>query len=195
MKVHYDPSTRSYSDNLDLGRKAAARENWTFEEGISLLPHLWRYTLLRCSLASRADRYPESAFRVLILLGREQEALGLAELLTNRAKKVHILITMAKVQEHQQIGEESRKKKESLIDLLMRAYEVADTIEDNSSRAEALSKLGAALARAQEREQAQAVWTEAKRVIATIADSFSRASALRELGAALAQDQEWGEAE
>jgi hypothetical protein len=77
MKIRYDPSTRSYSEDLDLGRRAAASENWTFDEGTSLSPHLWRYTLLRCNLASRADQYPEAGFRVLMLLGREQEARGL----------------------------------------------------------------------------------------------------------------------
>ena len=191
MKVRYDPSTRSYSDDLDLGRKAAGWENWTFEEGISQLPKLWRYTLLRCSLSSRADQYPEAAFRVLILLDREQEALGLAELLTNQAMKAHILITMARVQK----GEESRKEQERFIELLMRAYEVAATIENSSRRASVLSELGAALAQAQEREQAQAVWAEAERVITSIENSSSRAKALRDLGEALAQAQEWTEAE
>jgi hypothetical protein len=185
MKVRYDPSMRSYSDDLDLGRKAAAWENWTFEDGISHLPYLWRYTLLRCSLASRADRYPEAAFRVLVLLGREQEALGLAELLTDRATKAHILITMAQVQERQQKGEGSRKKQERFIDLLMRAFEVAGTTEDSVRRASSLCELGVALAQAQEKERAQAVWAEAERVISTIEGSYSRADALHALGAVL----------
>ena len=65
------------------------------------------------------------------------------------------------------------------------------TIEDSISRARALSTLGAALAQAQEREHAQAVWAQAERVIGTIEDSESRARALSTLGAALAQAQEW----
>ncbi len=202
MKVRYDPSTRAYSDDLDLGRKAASWENWTFDEGVSLLPHLWCYTLLRCSLASRADHYPEAAFRILMLLGREQEALGLTELLTNRAKKVHILITMVKAREQQQKGGGNRTQEERFINLLLRAYEVACTIEDSYNRAKALSELGAALAHAQQKEQAQAVWAEAKRVIGTIEDGYSRAKALSELGAALAHAQQkeqaqavWAEAE
>jgi len=182
-KVRYDPSTRSYTDDLDLGRNAAAWENWSFDEGISLLPRLWRYTLLRCSLASRADRYPEGGFRVLMLLGRDQEALGLAELLTDREKKVGILISMAKVLEQQLKREGSRTKHENFINLFTRAYEVAASIEDNSRRDEALRKLGAALAQAQEREQAE-------QVIASIADSYERAMALSALASALAQAQE-----
>ena len=82
-KIRDDPSTRSYALDLDLGRQATMWEGWTLEEGMALLPRLWQYTLLRCSLTSRADRYPEEAFRLLVLLGRKQEALGLAELLTD----------------------------------------------------------------------------------------------------------------
>ena len=91
-KLRNDPSTRSYALDLDLGRQATMWEGWTIDEGIALLPRLWQYTLLRCSLTSRADRYPEEAFRLLVLLGRKQEALGLAELLTDPAKKVRVLL-------------------------------------------------------------------------------------------------------
>ncbi len=195
-KVRYDPSTRSYTDDLDLGRNAAAWENWSFDEGISLLPRLWRYTLLRCSLASRADRYPEGGFRVLMLLGRDQEALGLAELLTDREKKVGILISMAKVLEQQLKREGSRTKHENFINLFTRAYEVAASIEDNSRRDEALRKLGAALAQAQEREQAQVVCRQAEQVIASIEEYRDiRSVALSALASALAQAQEWTQAE
>jgi hypothetical protein len=92
---------------------------------------------------------------------------------------------MAQVQEQQQQGEGSRKKQERFNDLLRRAYEVAGTIESRDRRAEALSALGAALAQAQQKEQAQAVWAEAERVIGTIPESDRRVEALRALGAAL----------
>lgn len=85
-KIRDDPSTRSYVQDLDLGRQAASWERWTLEEGIALLPYLWRYTLLRCSLTSQADKYPLAAFQLLILLKRKQEAVGLAELLTDPAQ-------------------------------------------------------------------------------------------------------------
>jgi len=81
-KISYDPSMRSYAQDLDLGRQTAAWEGWTLEEGIAHLPHLWRYTLLRCSLTSRADTYTPEMFEIFMLLKHEQEALGLAELLT-----------------------------------------------------------------------------------------------------------------
>ncbi len=70
----------------------------------------------------------------------------------------------------------------------MEAERVIDAIEDNSSRTEALSELGIALAQARQ-------WMEAERVIASIADSSTRARALSELGAALTQVQRWAEAE
>ena len=194
-KVYYDPSMRSFSNDLDLGRKAAASRNWSFDEGISLLPRLWRYTLLRCSLAGRADRYPEAAFFVLMMLNREREALGLAELLTDPTKKAYVLITMANVQEQQAKGEESRKQNESFLNLLMRVYEVACTIENNFGRAWILCKLGATLAHAQEREQAIEVWAEAEGMIATFNDALDHRRSLHELIKSLVQAQEWAEAE
>ena len=105
-KLRNDPSTRSYALDLDLGRQATIWEGWTIDEGMALLPRLWQYTLLRCSLTSRADRYPEEAFRLLVLLERKQEALGLAELLTGPAKQVRVLQHIAE-QLREQANEES----------------------------------------------------------------------------------------
>src|SRR5260370_22253841 len=81
-KLRFDPSTQSYAQDIHMGKLAASWEGWTLEEGIALLPRLWQYTLLHCGLASRADSYPEEGFRLLALLKRERDALGLAELLT-----------------------------------------------------------------------------------------------------------------
>jgi tetratricopeptide (TPR) repeat protein len=186
-KIRDDPSMHSFARELDLGRQAAMWEGWTLEEGIALLPRLWKYTLLRCSLKSRADRFPEEAFRLLVLLGRKQEALGLAEMLTDLAKKVHALQHIA-----EQLRELSIEESEWL-EILMRAGAVARTIQDHSERVEALSALGTALAQAQQWEQASQVWAEAERVIGTIPRS-EQAEALRELGTALAQAQQWEQA-
>ena len=158
-KIRDDPSTRSYALDLDLGRQATMWEGWTIDEGMALLPHLWQYTLLRCSLTSRADRYPEEAFRLLVLLGRKQEALGLAELLTDPAKKVRVLLQIA-----EQLREQASQESEWL-EILMRAGEVARTIQDSSQQARALRALGTALAQAGQ-------WAEAERVIGTIQSSF-----------------------
>ena len=181
-RIGDDLSTRSYAQDLDLGRQAASWEGWTLEEGIALLPCLWRYTLLRCSLTTRADRYPLAVFQLLVLLKRKQEALGLAELLTNPAKKVRALLQITK-----QLREQSDQEKEWLA-LLLRAGEIARTIEGSSQRGEALANLATALAQAQQWDQAQAV-------IGTIEDSRERAWALAALGAALAQAQQWDRAQ
>jgi hypothetical protein len=177
-KIRDDPSTHSYALDLDLGRQATMWEGWTVEEGIVLLPRLWQYTLLRCGLTSRADRYPVTAFRLLVLLGRRQEALGLAELLTDPARKVRVLLQIAE-QIRQHANEESE-----WFDLLMRAVDVARTIQDNSQHARALSALSMTLAQAQQ-------WTEAERVIATIHDRSQRAKALMKLGSEMDSTDEF----
>ncbi|HEX3640359.1 MAG TPA: AAA family ATPase, partial [Ktedonobacteraceae bacterium] len=114
----YDPSTRSYAQDLDLGRRAAAWERWTLEEGIVYLSHLWGYTLLRCSLTSRADRYPIEAFRLLVQLKRTSEAIGLAELLTDPISKVKVFLEIV-----EQMKEESEPEVERL-KILLRACEI-----------------------------------------------------------------------
>src|SRR5207253_636564 len=94
-KKHYDPSIRSYGQDLDMGRRAATWSGWTLEEGLTHLSHLWLYTLLRCSLSSRADQYPLELFKLLLLLKQESEVLGLAELLTRPEYKVEVLLEIA----------------------------------------------------------------------------------------------------
>lgn len=94
-KLRYDPSTFSYTQDLDLGRQAAMWSGWQVQEGVAQLPRLWRYTLLRCSLAHRVDRYPKEAFRLLVLLGRKQEALQSVEVLTNQAEQAGALLQIA----------------------------------------------------------------------------------------------------
>jgi hypothetical protein len=174
-KIHpsYDPSMRMYALDLDLGRQAASWEGWTLEKGIALLPHLWRYTLLRCSLTNRADKYPLAAFRLLVLLKREQEAIRLAELLTGPANKVKALLEITK-----QLWEQSNQEKEGLA-LLLRAGEIARTIESSKDRAEALADLASTLAQAQ-------LWDQAQAVIGMIEYSYERAEALRDLARAMA---------
>jgi tetratricopeptide (TPR) repeat protein len=184
-KLNFDPSTRLYAQDLDLGRQAAAWEGWTLREGIALLPQLWRYTLLRCSLTSRADRYPLKAFQLLLLLKRERQALGVAELLTRPDHKARVLLHIAKY-----LGEHPSRKPES-VQMLMRACDVACRIEISWQRAGALQELGTALAQAQQWERAMVVWNKTEAVIGTIEDSWQRAGALRELGTALAQAHQW----
>jgi tetratricopeptide (TPR) repeat protein len=189
-KLRFDPSTRSYAQDIQLGQLAASWEGWSLKEGITLLPRLWQYTLLQGNLASRADNYPEEGFRLLALLKREREALGLAEQLTNLSRKAHMLCIIAeslRIQGHSEA---------IWLELHMRAHEVILTIEKNDARAWALRILGGALAKAQEWEQAEVIWTEAEQVINTIEESHARAEALRTLGEALAEARqlEWAKA-
>jgi transcriptional regulator with XRE-family HTH domain len=182
-KIRDDPSTRSYAHDLDLGQQAAIWEGWTVKDGITLLPRLWRYTLLRCSLTSRADQYPLVAFRLLVLLGRKQEALGLAELLTKPANKVRALLQIA-----EQAREQPNQERDWLATLLLRASEIARTIERGEAQAEVLERLGMALVQAQQ-------WERAEAVIHLIEDHEAQARALGELGMALAQAWQCGRAE
>jgi len=188
-KVRYDPSMLTYAQDLDLGRQAASWEQWTLEEGVERLSNLWRYTLLRCSLASRADKYPTTAFRVLVLMGRQEEALRLAELLTNPARKLFALLEIAK-----QVGEQPNREQDR-IQILARANEIVFSIEGSEARAEALSKLGGALAQVQQEERAQEVWAEAESLVHTIERADLRAQALGDLSSALAQAQQWERAD
>jgi tetratricopeptide (TPR) repeat protein len=148
-KLSHDLSTRSYAQDLDLGREAATLENWSFEEGLSLLPELWRYSLLRCSLASRADNYPAEWYEGMVLVGCQQEAIGLAELLTNPEKKAYVIGGIGwAMWKDGDVGQ----KQEAWV-LLGRALEVAHQIEDDFFRDQALNWVAEALARADEGEQ------------------------------------------
>ena len=213
-KVKNDPSTRSYTLDLDLGRKAAASSGWNRERAIEHLPYLWRYTLLRCSLASRADMYFREAFELMLLLGYETKALGLAELLTGAEYKAQIFMLIAshliRIEREreglqlfwraEQIISSIPSERRRITTLLIlsaalarihrwqEAERVIGSISDEEGKATALVTLGTALAQAQQ-------WQEAERVIGSISDEKSKAAALVTLGTALAQTQQWQEAE
>jgi tetratricopeptide (TPR) repeat protein len=221
-KIAYDPSMRAFSQDLDLGRQAAKLGGRTVEEGITLLPHLWQYTLLRCGLTSYADECPEAAFQLLILRGRKQEALGLAELLTDQKNNARILLKIA-----EQLRDQGSRAFEWL-EVLIKAGEVALTIEDEYQQApllvalvttlvhaqqweraqamihkikmtyirvEELANLGAALAHSGQWEQAQTIWAQAEAVILTINDSLDLGFAPTRLLEVLIQEQRWEHAE
>jgi hypothetical protein len=181
VKLRYDPSTLSYLQDLALGQQAAARSGLTLEESIALLPRLWQYTLLQGRLTNRADDYPEKGFRLLVLLEREQEALGLVELLTNLSRKAQMLCIIAEGLRMQ--GYPQTK----WLELLMKAHKVTLMIEKKEAKAWALRILGSALAKAQHLEEADGVWREAEQAINDIEESHMRAEALRALGEALAE--------
>ncbi len=181
-KVEDDPSTHSYALDLDLGRKAAASPAWTQEEAIQHVPYLWRYTLLRCSLASRADTYFREAFQLMLLLGHETKALGLTELLTSLEYKAQIFTLVAS-----HLARQAQREYEGL-QLFARAEQVIGSISDERIKAEAQVNLSTALAQAQH-------WQEAKHLISSILIRQFKVKALANLSTALAQAQHWQEAE
>ncbi len=103
-KISYlDSGMRAYAQDLNLGKQAASAAKWIYADGIAQLPNLWRYSLLYCSLTSKADQYPIEAFRLLMLLNRKQKALDLAELQTRPETKAFALLEIAQFindQEH-----------------------------------------------------------------------------------------------
>ena len=84
----------------------------------------YRYTLLRCSLASRADKYPVEAFRVMLLLGQETKALGLAELITQQKQRAEVFTLIAS-KVLQQLGRAREAEQ-----LFLQAEQVIGSISD-----------------------------------------------------------------
>ncbi len=181
-KERLDRSARSYMQDLGLGRRAAARPHLGQAEAIALLPFLWRYTLLRSSIRSQADQYPNTLFATMLLLHREAEVLGLAELLTDKSKQVRLFVNIG-VHLTVQPGKQAESRQ-----AFLRAQNIADTIEDASDSARALSAIAHGLAQGQQ-------WERAEEIAGRIEDAYSRAEALRAIAQGLAQVQQWQRAE
>ncbi len=95
-KLRHDPSGRSYVRDLDVARDAViASAHGDAAAEVAILPRLWRYSLLRGSLASQADNVPDALFPLMAHLGREQEAVNIAELLNNPLRKGFALLQIA----------------------------------------------------------------------------------------------------
>src|SRR5258707_8437395 len=175
MQVQQDPGMQSYAQDLDWGRKAASLSRQNFEEELHYLPYLWRYTLLRCSLKSQAEQYPDEAFRLMVSIGNDARALKLVKLIRDPIRQVKILLLVATALR------EAGKTAESL-QLLLNIHAVASAISDKWEQAVGLQDLAAALAQQQE-------WSAAERVIASIAEERHQAEARRDLALALARCQ------
>ncbi len=147
-KLQYDPSARSYTRDLDLGRQALLSDQYDFDESIESLPQLWRYSLLYCNLISKADQFPPEAFRLLMLLHHQQDKIyGLAELITRPLNKVEALLAIA-----DPTSEEDEQDK-----LFRRIVEIIEAIEDTSEQALARQRLGQILANVQQNEKIQII--------------------------------------
>ena len=180
-KLRHDPSTRAYVQDLDRVRDAvlvAAAD--LAEPGVVTLPRLWRYSLLRGSLASRADNYPDGIFTLLAQLGREQEAIDLAEVLSNAGRKAKTLYQIGAIlHRHGLIGADV---------VIARAIAVAQAIEHPWLRIETLRAVAEAQAEA-------GLWEAAEATARTIENAKARASALRAVAEAQAEAGLWEAAE
>src|SRR5260370_16044023 len=175
----YDPSTLSYAQDLDLGRQAAS---YPGRDGLTRLPHLWKYTLLRCSLNSTADQYMPEAFEALLLLKREKEAQDIAELLTKPDNKARVLLQIANYLETQPGREQEH------LQLLNRIYEVLRSTEESEEKASVSQGLCVALLRKRQ-------WTQAEAVDDMVKDGKKRTWMLQRFVVALAEAREWDRAE
>jgi hypothetical protein len=94
-KIKHDFNTLAYARDLELGQQATMRNELSSEKKINLLPALWRYSLLRCSLGTLADNYPDLAFIIMTTLGQYQKAIATAELISDDHRKTHLLINIS----------------------------------------------------------------------------------------------------
>jgi len=184
-KLRFDPGTRLYAQDLHLGRLAAAQTGGKLEESIAMLPSLWHYTFLRCSLASRADRYPVTTFCLLVLLKRKQEALGLAELLTNPAHKARILAVIADplAALHERRRDASRDVHEEAENAHLESESV-----DNAraaEKAEALLAVSLLLQQVEYWVGNEPIWREVELLIRSLPDTSQKARVLTKLALAM----------
>ena len=179
-KLRHDPSTRAYVQDLDRARDAVLAAAADLAEPITVtLPRLWRYSLLRGSLASQVDNYPDTIFAVLAALGRDREAVGLAELLVDPKRKTTILCHIG-LTLHQHSNPSGTF-------IIARAVSVANTVENSWMRTEALSTV----------VQTQAwagLWQEAVSTVRQIDVGRTRASMLSLIAQAQAQAGLWDRA-
>lgn len=180
-KLRFDRSTRSTAADLKLGCQAAARGAKTLEEGKKLLTHLWRYTLLRTNLTTRADAYPIEAFQALLAMGREREAFDLAELLMQLARKLDVLILLTAYL----LAQPGREVEG--IQLYTRVYEIATSIEDRDTQTKALSGLTTALVHTKRLVQAEDI-------ARLIANNDEQAAAFNDISDAYGKQGNWHQA-
>jgi hypothetical protein len=193
-KLQADPSTRSTVQDLILGCKDAAetvmsRAGASPVASLDALARLWRYTLLRCSLATQADTYPIAAFQALLALGRERQALDLAELLTQPMSKLFVLTLVM-----QWLLAQPERMTEGL-QLYGRAYDIVAWITNKCERVRALGHLAASLQQARQEEKADECWQAAKAAADSITDNDERVEALHHLAEAYIQASMWEQAE
>ena len=213
VKLHYDPSTRAYARDLDSGRQAAGRDRCEFSEGLILLPRLWQYSLLYCILNSQTNEFPDEAFDILVLLGRENEAITRVELITYPVRQAELYCRIGEISSEMNIQIERLA--------FARAEQIAFALSDKHERSQVLNFLVSALARTKQFERAERLsyeipnealrttslmnlalaqsevgqFTFAEQLAKSIAGDDKRAQILEKLAGFLAQAREFAEAE
>lgn len=144
-RADLDPSTFALCADLDAGRRAAARPGVTGDEALALLPRLWRYSLLRHSLSSHADAYPDSGYLAMALTGDVDRAVELAHLISRPLRRVLVLTRIAAA-----LGRADAEDDDvaHLIDLaVVAAAQVVDPDEQRQAGAIVLGSCGGAFSR------------------------------------------------
>ncbi|GHO79576.1 hypothetical protein KSD_73470 [Ktedonobacter sp. SOSP1-85] len=175
-KLTFDPSARLYVQDLDRGREATCGAH--YQQGLALLPYLWRYTLLRCSLTSRADQYPDEAFQLLVQLQHEEKALGLAELLTNPVRKADVFFQIAEQMSKQSVHQTKYRG------VLIRISNIGKAILESDEQARILCRVSELFGQLGE-------WEQAARTLLWIKDEDRQKEELQRLGTTLTKQEHW----
>jgi tetratricopeptide (TPR) repeat protein len=162
-KLRDDPSGRSYLLDLDVARDAVIASAENEAAGTTaILGQLWRYSLLRCMLASRAENLPDEFFSLMAQLGEEQYVINLAEMLTESLWKAERLALIAK-----ELGRKPQRRADAQT-VLARARQVARDSARCELRVDAFIKVAEAAIEIGELNLAAEVWDDACREISEI---------------------------
>jgi hypothetical protein len=188
-KLHVNPSLWSYGRDLDMGRQAAAWKGWSRDEAVGFLAKLWCYTLLRCTLTSRADNYPIERLEALVACRREREAIEIAELLIDSHRKISILLRITYLLSLR-VGME-----QECLRLLIRIQELISDIEDKREKVGFYCEMGYAFTKIGQQARAEVVWIQAEATVFNVEPRNQKIDLLRQLGKALVQAEQWNRAE
>lgn len=179
-KRHYDPSARSYVRDLHIARQAAIDAAAGDTTALAhALPRIWQYSLLACSLSSRVDHYPLHIFLTLVDLGRGDEAVNLAELITYAQTKARTLHDIGKAM--------LNRDGATALTVLRRARAYAQSVHDVKDQARILQTLTETFA-------AIGQWADARQCTTAIPDESIRCDTLGELALALMRSAQVAEA-
>ena len=207
QKTRFDPSTRLYALDLDRGRESAINAGQSTEEHLQNLPRLWKYSLLRTSLTSRVDQWPDDLFVVLVMLGRTQEALDRIDLCTDHGRQIQLwkkILVLCEPQYqstiiilmHQVASHLSGIEKFRLLGLIAttiatlgaidQAHQIAQSITDLTHRFGAFRDIAITADKLGNREQALEILNHALIIAQSIDDPKSRAEPLYAIATTIA---------